>query len=93
MGTVTGGSTISINPNPNKGDFTIKGSMGTATDQEVNLELTDVLGQVVYKDKLIARSGRLNSNIQIDSKLANGMYLLTLRSSECSIVVHMIIEQ
>ena len=93
VGTVTGGSTISINPNPNKGDFTIKGSMGTATDQEVNLELTDVLGQVVYKDKLIARSGRLNSNIQIDSKLANGMYLLTLRSSECSIVVHMIIEQ
>jgi hypothetical protein len=93
VGAITGGSTISIVPNPNKGDFTIKGSLGTTTDREVNLELTDVLGQVVYKDKVMARSGKLNSSIHLGSQLANGMYLLTVRSDESSIVVHMIIEQ
>ena len=90
---VTAGESISIVPNPNKGDFTIKGNVGSAADQEVNLEITDVLGQVVYTGKLMARSGRLNNNIQLSSNLANGMYLLTLRSDAGSIVVHLIIGQ
>jgi hypothetical protein len=94
VGTVTSaGGSISIIPNPNKGDFTIKGSLGTMTDQEVNLEITDVLGQLVYKTNLEAKSGKLNNRIQLSKALANGMYLLTLRSDEGSQVFHMVIEQ
>lgn len=93
VATVTGGGNISITPNPNKGDFTVKGTLGTPMDEEVGLEITDVLGQVVYKDKLPAKNGRLNSSIQLSRSLANGIYLLTLHTNESSIVFHMIIEQ
>ncbi len=93
VNTIAGGSDISIIPNPNQGDFTIKGNLGTAIDQEVSLEITDVLGQVVYKGNITARSGKLDNHIQLGNKLANGMYLLTLHSDEASQVFHMIIEQ
>jgi len=91
--TIAGGENISILPNPNKGDFTVKGSLGTAMDEEVSVEITDVLGQVVYSGRLQAKNGRLNNRIQLSSALANGMYLLTLHSGEGSLVFHMVIEQ
>ena len=42
---------VSILPNPNKGEFTVKGSLGATTDGEVSLELTNMLGQSVYTNK------------------------------------------
>ncbi len=93
VSTITSGSDISIIPNPNTGEFTIKGNLGTSVDEEVTLEITDVLGQVVYKGKLMARSGRLDNHIRLGNNLANGMYLLTLHSGADNQVFHMIIEQ
>jgi uncharacterized protein YjdB len=86
-------SDISVVPNPNKGDFMIKGSLGLATDQEVSLEITDVLGQIVYKDKLTARNGKLNEHVTLGSKMANGMYILSVKTSSDSKVFHLVIEQ
>ena len=94
---ITGGSDISILPNPNKGTFTIKGSLGNTVpiaigNEEVTLELTDMLGQVVYKDKLTAKGGKLNEQIKL-SEIANGMYILSLRSEAGIKVFHLVIEQ
>jgi len=83
---------ISVVPNPNKGDFIIKGSVGV-NNEEVNLELTDVLGQVVYTSKVIATGGKLNEHVTLGTKLANGMYILSVRTAEESRVFHMVIEQ
>ena len=45
--TVSGnGSGITILPNPSKGEFTIKGSMGMANNEEVSLEITDMLDRL-----------------------------------------------
>ena len=91
--TVTGGGAITVIPNPNRGEFTIRGTLGSNADQEVALEITDVLGQVVYSSKLEARSGNLNSRIQLSNTIANGMYLLTLHTDAGSEVIHMVVEQ
>jgi hypothetical protein len=86
------GAQFSILPNPNKGTFTIKGALATTNDQEVGLEITDMLGQVVYTGKLQAKSGKLDQSVTLHN-IANGMYLLTLRTEAGSEVVHMVIEQ
>jgi Secretion system C-terminal sorting domain len=86
-------SDIRLMPNPNKGLFSLKGTLGSANDQEVYMEVTNTLGQVVYKNKVIARSGNLNEQIMLSSNLANGMYLLNLRSGTLNSVFHFVVEQ
>jgi len=80
-------------PNPNKGIFTVKGSLGATVDQEVSIEITDMLGQVIYRNNLTAKSGAINEPIQLSSTLANGMYMLNLRSANEHKVFHFVIEQ
>jgi glycine rich protein/type IX secretion system substrate protein/Big-like domain-containing protein len=90
---ITAASDISVLPNPNKGEFTIKGSLGTATDEEVTLEVTNMVGQVVYNNKIMAQNGNINQKVQISKTIANGMYILNLRSAVANNVYHIVIEQ
>jgi Secretion system C-terminal sorting domain len=89
---VTGGD-IRVVPNPNKGVFTVRGSLGVAADAEVTLEITDVLGQGVYKGTVLARNGELDEKIQLAGSVANGMYLLNVQSGSEHKVFHIVIEQ
>jgi len=83
---------INVVPNPNKGAFLIKGSLG-ATDENVTLEITDMLGQLVYNDHVMAFKGYLNKQVKIANNIANGMYLLTVHSGSVNKVFHIIIQQ
>ena len=87
------GGDINVVPNPNKGEFMVKGSLGTTTDEEVSLEITDILGQVVYKNNVTAKNGMLNEHIVLGNTVANGMYMLSLRSDAATRVFHIVIEQ
>ena len=89
----TTGSEISVLPNPNKGEFIVKGTLGTINDAEVTLEITDLLGQVVYKNTVTAKGGAVNERIKLSNTLANGMYLLNVRSEAGNQVFHLVIEQ
>ena len=84
---------IQLVPNPNKGVFTVKGSIGTTADQQVTMEITDVIGQVIYTTKIIAHNGVINETVQLGNSLANGMYLLNLHSDAGNKVFHMVVEQ
>ncbi|MCF8451166.1 MAG: T9SS type A sorting domain-containing protein, partial [Taibaiella sp.] len=84
---------IRLLPNPNKGDFILKGTMGTTEDKELNAEITDMLGQVVYRSKVQARNGVVNERIQISNTLANGMYILNLRSETEAKAFHFVLQQ
>jgi Secretion system C-terminal sorting domain len=92
MQTVNGGG-FTILPNPNTGSFTIKGSLGTGTDQEVTIEITDLLGQTVYREKVMAPGGKVNEQITLSQTTANGMYLLNLRSGDANSVFHVVVER
>jgi len=89
----TGNSDIAVLPNPNKGEFNIKGSLGTNVDEEVSLELTDLLGQVVYRNKVLAKSGSIDTHVTLKNTLANGMYILSVRSETTTNVFHVVVEQ
>ena len=82
----------SLLPNPNKGTFTVKGVLGTK-DAEITIEITNMLGQVVYSSKTVARGGIINAPIVLNNALANGMYVLNLRSGNESKTFHFVTEK
>jgi len=84
---------ISILPNPNKGTFSVKGTVGSVADEAVTLEVTDLLGQVIYHGHVIAEAGRINETITLSSTLANGMYILNVQSGTVHNTFHFVIEQ
>lgn len=67
-------SAISLFPNPNQGSFTLKGNMASA---EVDIEILNAVGQVVYRQSAHTRAGELQHNIRL-SGLADGIYMVRI---------------
>jgi hypothetical protein len=88
-----GEGSIRIVPNPNKGMFNLRGTTGTTTTTDLNLEITDMLGQVVYSGKLTAINGQINEQVQLRTDLASGLYLLSVRSEGQTAVLHFVLER
>jgi uncharacterized protein YjdB len=84
---------VRVVPNPNNGTFVIKGTLGSLQDEEVSLEVTDVLGQVIYSSKIIATGGKINEKVSLANTFANGMYMLTVHSDTENRVFHFVIEK
>ncbi len=82
---------IQLVPNPNKGSFTLTGAW--ANDEHVVAEITDMLGQVVYKNELTVSNGAIDAQILLGSRLANGIYLLNLKAASGARVFHFILER
>ena len=87
-----GNTDVQIIPNPNKGSFTLKGTIGNS-DEQVAIDITNMVGQVVYTNTVLATGGNINEHIQLNNTLANGMYLLNVHTASGSKVLHMVIEQ
>jgi hypothetical protein len=88
-----GVSDVRLVPNPNKGEFTVKGTLSVKTDQEVAIEVTNMLGQVVYRTNVMARNGGIDARIKLDNTLSNGMYMLNMISGDDRKMFHFVLEQ
>ncbi len=86
-------SMIQVLPNPNKGQFSITGSISVTDDEKVTIEIADVLGQILYSGSVLAHGGALNEQVILPNTVANGMYLLSIRSSVEHRVFHVVVEQ
>ncbi len=84
-------STIRVVPNPSQGTFTASGTLASARDEEVTLEITDMLGKVVYQNRITAVGGKVNESISLGNAIANGIYLLSVRTSTENKVLHLVI--
>jgi trimeric autotransporter adhesin len=91
--TVSQQGAIRVFPNPNSGEFTIIGFLHSGTDEKVSVEITNVLGQVVYTNNIEAKGGKLDEKIITNNEIANGMYILSVRTSIESRIVHLAIER
>ena len=87
------GGKIALIPNPNNGEFTIKGKMASTTDEDVTIEVVDILGQSVYNGKVIAIAGKINEQVALNNTLANGMYLFNLYSKTEHYIFHFVLER
>jgi hypothetical protein len=59
----------------------------------VSIEITDMLGQVVYRKTVMAKSGVMNEQVSLSKELANGMYILNLHSDSDNRVFHIVVEK
>ena len=76
---VNGLSDIMLAPNPNSGVFTLRGNLADATDQEAGVVITNILGQVIYSNKIAIRNGDLNERIELNN-MPSGQYILSLKT-------------
>ncbi|PQJ12553.1 hypothetical protein CJD36_002055 [Flavipsychrobacter stenotrophus] len=84
---------VNLMPNPNNGTFSVKGTLAGSNDQEVTMEITNMIGQVVYRQNVIVRNGEVNELIQLDGIVANGAYLLNFRSGADTKQFHFILNR
>ena len=84
---------VQLIPNPNNGTFAVAGTMGTTQDVEVTLEVTDVLGQVIYNNKVTATGGRISEKISLNNTLVNGMYILNIKALTGRNVFHFVVKK
>jgi hypothetical protein len=82
---------VRIIPNPNKGSFTIEGTTGTLNDGEVSVEIVNILGQVIYKNNVMAQKGNIAAQVQLDSNPPKGTYKLNMKTATGSKVFHFVI--
>jgi PKD repeat protein len=84
-------SDIWLLPNPTKGILTVRGTLWAGND-DVNIDVTDMLGQVVYRGTVTTKQGHLEAQIKLDGALANGTYILTLRTETEQRVFHLLLQ-
>ena len=73
-------NSISILPNPNKGVFVISAILNSATDENMPVEVSNAIGQVVYRSSLFAKKGTINAELALKEGLPGGLYILHIRS-------------
>jgi hypothetical protein len=84
---------VRIFPNPNKGEFTISGSLAATEDANVTIEVMDMVGKVIYHNAGVATGGKINERVQLNGGIASGMYMLTVRSEKENAVFHFVVGQ
>ncbi len=84
---------IRLMPNPNTGSFALKGTLSNTNDEELAIEVTDMLGQVVLRKKTRADHGKINEQIELSSSIANGMYILNVSSGSDNKSFHFVVER
>ncbi len=90
---INGANDIRLIPNPNKGQFSIKGVLQSKSNEDVYVEVTDMLGQVVFNSTARSIAGNLDEQISLRDGIANGMYLLNLRIGSERVVFHFVVGQ
>ena len=84
---------ISMIPNPGTGSFVVHGLIGTSKDEPVTLQVTNMLGQLIYTNTVTSRGGVINESVVLGNNLANGLYILTARHDNDCRTFHFVLEK
>ncbi len=84
---------VSMFPNPNNGSFTLLGSIGSKQDEVITIEITDMSGNVISHTIETEPGGIINEHVSIGMGLANGIYLLTVKSKNEQKILRFVVER
>jgi Bacterial lectin/Secretion system C-terminal sorting domain len=73
------GDEISLEPNPNSGSFVLSYTSPTIKDQDITVEITDMLGQQIFKKTTHCLEEVFKENIVLNSNVEDGMYYISLQ--------------
>jgi len=68
---------IDLYPNPNNGNFTIKGVLGNTNINAVNFKVYNLIGQVVYEGSITPQSNALNKTFELNN-MPDGVYIMNI---------------
>ncbi len=71
---------VRIYPNPNNGQFTLAGKLVATEDGELTVTVMNMLGQTIYSSSMQVQNGNVDKQITLTNDLANGTYILNLRT-------------
>jgi hypothetical protein len=84
---------LSLEPNPNTGTFTVKGTLKSTTDNRITIAVTNLLGQIVYTKNGTAHNGVVNERIVLPATLSSGMYLISIANNNYHTVFNMVLDK
>lgn len=93
LATTNVGSDLSLSlfPNPNNGSFRLSGKLGVATNEQVEVEIVNMLGQVVYSSSFAAKLGVVDSEIKLANDVPAGNYILRVNTEQGNQAFHFVI--
>jgi hypothetical protein len=91
VGQLSTGTQISVIPNPSRGTFVVKGSVGTISG-EASIEIRDVAGRTVYTGSTAIHNGTIEEQLQLEN-ISSGTYLLTVRTGDELHTFHLVMEK
>ncbi len=84
---------LRVIPNPNNGTFLINAVLATGTDQTVIVEVTNLIGEVIYQKSFMASGGKIQETVAISNDVPNGTYLLVLKGANENIMSHFVVNR
>ncbi len=75
---------IILLPNPNKGQFTISGSISAPEGKKIQVEVINMLGQIIYKDAILIEDNNINKQVQLSNNVPNGVYIVRIKNDEAT---------
>jgi hypothetical protein len=84
---------LSLFPNPNTGDFVLSGLVAMTEGNELNIEVTDVLGHVIYKGATVPVNGQVLEKIALGNDIAPGTYLVRIRAEQVNQTFHFVVSR
>ncbi|MES2703095.1 MAG: T9SS type A sorting domain-containing protein [Bacteroidota bacterium] len=91
--TAVGTSEFSLFPNPNTGAFTLNGTITGGSDQALAIEVTNMLGQVIYRGSAVPQGGAVSQQVALGSDLAPGSYIMRVSSEGVNEVFHFVVSK
>ena len=79
---------LSVYPNPNKGNFTVK--FNSVSENKVGINVHDMRGRIIF-DNSYDNTGLFSQNIQLD-QAQSGVYLVTVKEGDRKEVKRIVIE-
>jgi hypothetical protein len=82
-----------LTPNPNRGAFTVTGKLAITLTESVQINVTNVLGQVIYSTTANAKTGSVDQQISLSSAVPSGVYFVTVYTGTEQVVFRMVIDK
>ncbi|PZF71894.1 T9SS type A sorting domain-containing protein [Taibaiella soli] len=77
---------LSLYPNPNSGNFTIKGLLPDKSMHEVKLEVYNTIGQIMHRETFSVTNGILEHSTALSKQLPPGNYFLKLNDGNSAVI-------
>lgn len=86
-------NSFALNPNPNRGTFTVTGKLAANLTESIQINVTNVLGQVMYTTVSNTKTGSVNQQISLSSAVPSGIYFVTVFTGTEQVVLRMVLDK